>query len=166
MAREKKGGHLLKFQKEGLKEVHLITEQINFPITCNGDNNIWIEGSGDKYYIVIKDTNTDVSGTITLNFSKKDHIGYQTDASVSNYFKVGIETTAIMSLESTEETTESSESMEESSETEESTMEEKSSEEETFESEESSTENNFSEKDTSSTEEESSETIDNSILEE
>ncbi len=32
MAREKKGGHLLKFQKEGLKEVHLITEQINFPI--------------------------------------------------------------------------------------------------------------------------------------
>ena len=69
-------------------------------ITCNGDNNIWIEGSGDKYYLVIKDTNTDVSGTITLNFSKKDHIGYQTDASVSNYFKVGIETTAIMSLES------------------------------------------------------------------
>lgn len=68
-------------------------------ITCNGDNNIWIEGSGDKYYLVIKDTNTDVSGTITLNFSKKDHVGYQTDASVSNYFKVGVETTAIMSLE-------------------------------------------------------------------
>ena len=69
-------------------------------ITCNGDNNIWIEGNGDKYYLVIKDTNVDVSGTITLNFSKKDHIGYQTDASVSNYFKVGIDTTAIMSLES------------------------------------------------------------------
>lgn len=68
-------------------------------ITCNGDNNIWIEGNGDKYYLVIKDTNVDVSGTITLNFSKKDHIGYQTDASVSNYFKVGIDTTAIMSLE-------------------------------------------------------------------
>lgn len=29
---EKKGGQLLKFQKEGLKEVHLITEQMNFPI--------------------------------------------------------------------------------------------------------------------------------------
>lgn len=68
-------------------------------ITCDGDNNIWIEGSGDKYYLVIKDTNTDVLGAITLHFSKKDHIGYQTDASVSNYFKVGIETTAIMSLE-------------------------------------------------------------------
>lgn len=68
-------------------------------ITCDGDNNIWIEGKNDKYYLVIKDTNVDVSGTITLNFSKKDHIGYQTDASVSNYFKVGIETTAIMSLE-------------------------------------------------------------------
>jgi len=68
-------------------------------IACDGDNNIWIEGSKDKYYLVIKDTNTDVSGAITLNFSKKDHIGYQTDASVSNYFKVGIETTAIMSLE-------------------------------------------------------------------
>lgn len=68
-------------------------------ITCNGDNNIWIEGSGDKYFLVIKDTNVDVSGTITLNFSKKDHVGYQTDASVSNYFKVGVETTAIMSLE-------------------------------------------------------------------
>lgn len=43
--------------------------------------------------------NVDVSGTITLNFSKKDHIGYQTYVDVSNYFKVGIETT-IMSLES------------------------------------------------------------------
>lgn len=69
-------------------------------ITCNGDNNIWIEGIRDKYYLVIKDTNTDVSGMITLNFSKKDHIGYQTDASVSNYFKVGVETTVIMSLQS------------------------------------------------------------------
>lgn len=32
MMREKKGGYLLKFQKEGLKEVHLLTEQINFPV--------------------------------------------------------------------------------------------------------------------------------------
>lgn len=69
-------------------------------IACDGDNNIWIEGSGDKYYLVIKDTNTDVSGTIILNFSKKDHIGYQTDASVSNYFKVGVESTSTMNLES------------------------------------------------------------------
>lgn len=29
---EKKGGYLLKFQQKGLKEVHLITEQINFPV--------------------------------------------------------------------------------------------------------------------------------------
>ena len=69
-------------------------------IACDGDNNIWIEGSKDKYYLVIKDTNTDVSGTIILNFSKKDHIGYQTDASVSNYFKVGVESTSTMNLES------------------------------------------------------------------
>lgn len=69
-------------------------------IACDGDNNIWIEGSGDKYYLVIKDTNTDVSGTIILNFSKKYHIGYQTDASVSNYFKVGVESTSTMNLES------------------------------------------------------------------
>lgn len=69
-------------------------------ITCDGDNNIWIEGSGDKYYLVIKDTNTDVSGTITLNFSKKNHIGYQTDASVSNYFKIGVESTSTMNLDS------------------------------------------------------------------
>lgn len=72
-------------------------------ITCDGDNNICIEGSGETYYLVIKDTNIDVSSVITLNFlinpSKKDHVGYQTDASVSNYFKIGIETMAIMSLE-------------------------------------------------------------------
>ena len=29
---EKKGGYLLKFQQKGLKEVHLLTEQINFPV--------------------------------------------------------------------------------------------------------------------------------------
>lgn len=84
-----------KYEISYLDATHVLND-----ITCNGDNNIWIEGSGDKYYLVIKDTNVDVSGTITLNFSKKDHIGYQTYADVSNYFKVGIETTAIMSLES------------------------------------------------------------------
>lgn len=258
-------GTILSKMNSGKYEIsYLDATYVLNDITCDGDNNIWIEGSGDKYYLVIKDTNTDASGTITLNFSKKDHIGYQTEASVSNYFKVGIETTAIMSLEaevfaisdmiieaedaysiiyndsdtideniynagdevevldyegelpenkeflgwalledveepdylvgdiisikdmnislypvfkdieeeisemeSTEETTESSASIEESSETEESTMEETSSEEETTESEEISTENNSSEEATSTEEEssESSETIENSKLE-
>ena len=93
-------GTVLSSMNSGKYEIdYFTTDYIHNDITCNGDNNIWIEGSGEKYYLVIKDTNVDVSGTITLNFSKKDHVGYQTDASVSNYFKIGIETTAIMSLE-------------------------------------------------------------------
>lgn len=68
-------------------------------ITCTGDSNIWIEGNGDTYYLVIKDTNSNISGTITLDFSKKDHVGYQSDVSVSNYFKVKIETEISTALE-------------------------------------------------------------------
>lgn len=68
-------------------------------ITCTGDSNIWIEGNSDTYYLVIKDTNSNISGTITLNFSKKDHVGYQSDVSVSNYFKVKIETEISTALE-------------------------------------------------------------------
>lgn len=68
-------------------------------ITCTGDSNIWIEGNDDTYYLVIKDTNSNISGTITLDFSKKDHVGYQSDISVSNYFKVKIETETSTSLE-------------------------------------------------------------------
>lgn len=68
-------------------------------ITCTGDSNIWIEGNGDTYYLVIKDTNSNISGTITLDFSKKNHVGYQSDVSVSNYFKVKIETETSTALE-------------------------------------------------------------------
>ena len=94
-------GTVLSSMNSGKYEIdYFTTDYIINDIICDGDNNIWIEGNGDKYYLVIKDTNVDVSGTITLNFSKKDHIGYQTYVDVSNYFKVGIETTAIMSLES------------------------------------------------------------------
>lgn len=71
-------------------------------------------------------------------------------------------------METTQETTESSESIEEDFETEESTTEEISSKEENTESEESSIENSSSEEEAASTEEESfesTETIENSKLE-
>lgn len=32
MMREKKGEHLIKFKQEGLRELHFLTEGINFPI--------------------------------------------------------------------------------------------------------------------------------------
>ena len=94
-------GTVLSRMNSGKYEIDYFTsDYILNDITCNGDNNIWIEGSGEKYFLVIKDTNVDVSGTITLNFSKKNHIGYQTEASVSNYFKVAVESTSTMNLES------------------------------------------------------------------
>lgn len=32
---------------------------------------------GDKYYLIIKETDHDTYGTVTINLVKKDHIGYQ-----------------------------------------------------------------------------------------
>ena len=94
-------GTVLSKMNSGKYEIdYFTTDYILNDITCNGDNNIWIEGKNEKYYLVIKDTNVDVSGTITLNFSKKDHIGYQTYVDASNYFKVRVDTASLLTLES------------------------------------------------------------------
>lgn len=94
-------GTVLSKMNSGKYEIdYFTTDYILNDITCNGDNNIWIEGNGEKYFLVIKDTNVNVSGTITLNFSKKDHIGYQTYVDASNYFKVRADTASLLTLES------------------------------------------------------------------
>ena len=94
-------GTVLSKMNSGKYEInYFTTDYILNDITCNGDNNIWIEGSGEKYFLFIRDTNVDVSGTITLNFSKKDHIGYQTYVDASNYFKVRVDTASLLTLES------------------------------------------------------------------
>lgn len=69
MMREKKGGYLLKFQKEGLKEVHLLTEQINFNGTENYCNSIKLTMTDDIGNTYLNDVSVPVNnGSWSYNF--------------------------------------------------------------------------------------------------
>jgi hypothetical protein len=61
-----------KYEIEVLNPLYILDN-----IKLSDSQDVELVKEGDTYYLIIKETDHDTYGTVTINLSKKDHIGYQ-----------------------------------------------------------------------------------------